>query len=260
MKVFAGGSKTINNIVDLPNRRVLDVATYYGDEILVGDCDGADAAIQRYLAKDDYPFVTVYVSGDKVRNNIGDWPVKHVVFDPTFTGYDFRRQKDIQMALDCDGAVMAWDGKSKGTRQNIIDVLALDKSVENMLWKSELDEWYCLDGSVDGELIFGKGDLPEKINIWLDDMRPAPDGYYHCRSVNEVKLYIETAEKCDIDISVIDCDHDLGISARLGGDGIKLLDWLAERGTFYPVELHTMNAVGYSNMRRMIERYWKQRE
>ena len=29
-----------------------------------------------------------------------------------------------------------------------------------------------------------------------------------------------------------------------GGDAIKLLDYLAERETFYPVEIHTANPVG----------------
>ena len=45
--------------------------------------------------------------------------------------------------------------------------------------------------------------------------------------------------------------------AQLGGDGIKLLDWLAERETYYPIALHTMNPVGRENMQRLINRCWK---
>ena len=56
----------------------------------------------------------------------------------------------------------------------------------------------------------------------------------------------------------IDCDHDLGEYARDGGDGIKLLDWLAEHGLFYKIYLHTMNPVGRENMERLIRRYWKE--
>ena len=55
---------------------------------------------------------------------------------------------------------------------------------------------------------------------------------------------------------MIDCDHDLGDYYPDGGDGIKLIDWLAERGTYYPIRLHTMNPVGRENMRRTIDRYW----
>lgn len=42
-----------------------------------------------------------------------------------------------------------------------------------------------------------------------------------------------------------------------GGDGIKLLDYLAETEQYYPVKLHTMNPVGRENMQRLINRYWE---
>lgn|GEM_PF-318258 len=95
------------------------------------------------------------------------------------------------------------------------------------------------------------------IRIWLDDVRDAPEGYHGCHSVNKAK---ELIEKCEFDhskIEVIDCDHDLGDYSEDGGDGIKLLEWLAERGTFYPIELHTMNPVGRENMQQILDRYWK---
>ena len=60
-----------------------------------------------------------------------------------------------------------------------------------------------------------------------------------------------------IHIEIIDCDDELGLYSRLGVDGINLLDWLAERGTFYPLSLHTVNPFGYRDMQKMIERYWK---
>ena len=60
-------------------------------------------------------------------------------------------------------------------------------------------------------------------------------------------------------IELIDCDHDLGDYAKDGGDGIRLIDWLAERGSFYRIELHTMNPVGRENMQREIDRYWPAR-
>ena len=261
MKLFAGGSKSIDDIKPLPNRRVLDDAIYHGERILVGDCPGADAAIQKYLAEREYCNVTVYASGKEARNNIGGWDVELVEYDPELTGYDFYRQKDIQMELDCDCAVMAWDGRSRGTRQNIIELMALGKRVDNMAWKDQSEEWYYLDGTVD-ELFLMDYDYysnpPAKpVSLWLDDSRPAPEGYIRCRSVLETELYIACAEENGSEIVVIDCDHDLGIYSRLGGDGIKLLDWLAERGTLYPVALHTMNPVGRDNMQRIIDKYWK---
>ena len=82
------------------------------------------------------------------------------------------------------------------------------------------------------------------MKIWLDDLRPAPWGYESARSVN------------GIEIEVLDLDHDLGDFANQGGDAIKLLDWLVERETFYPVEIHTANPVGRANMESVLARYW----
>ena len=50
--------------------------------------------------------------------------------------------------------------------------------------------------------------------------------------------------------------NDVGDYADQGGDAIRLLDWLAERETFYPVEIHTANPVGRANMERILARYW----
>lgn len=95
------------------------------------------------------------------------------------------------------------------------------------------------------------------MKIWLDDLRPAPEGYVVTKSVNEAISVVTGAEEKNIKIELLDIDHDLGDYAVDGGDAIKLLDWLAERETFYPIKIHTANPVGRANMERMIERYWR---
>ena len=94
------------------------------------------------------------------------------------------------------------------------------------------------------------------MKIWLDDLRSSPKGYEMAKSVNEAIRLIEKAEKEGTEIEIIDLDHDLGDYFTDGGDAIKLLDWLVERGTLYPVSTHTANPVGRANMERMIKRYW----
>ena len=94
------------------------------------------------------------------------------------------------------------------------------------------------------------------MKLWLDDLRPVPYGYEGAKSVNEAKKLIQEAEHNGIEIEALDLDHDLGDYADQGGDAIRLLDWLAERGTFYPVEIHTANPVGRANMERVLARYW----
>ena len=94
------------------------------------------------------------------------------------------------------------------------------------------------------------------MKLWLDDLRPVPYGYEGAKSVNEAKKLIQEAEHNGIEIEALDLDHDLGDYADQGGDAIRLLDWLAERGPFYPVEIHTANPVGRANMERILARYW----
>ena len=65
-----------------------------------------------------------------------------------------------------------------------------------------------------------------EMKIWLDDLRPSPQGYETAKSVNEAIRLIETAEKEENEIEIIDLDHDLGDYYSDGGDAIKLLDWL----------------------------------
>ena len=94
------------------------------------------------------------------------------------------------------------------------------------------------------------------MKIWLDDLRPVPSGYVGARSVNEAISLIKEAEEKGIEIELLDLDHDLGDFYSDGGDAIKILDWLVERETFYPVTIHTAHPVGRANMVRMIERFW----
>ena len=100
------------------------------------------------------------------------------------------------------------------------------------------------------------------MKLWIDDVRPAPEGYIWCKSVDQAK---DSIEWCDFmgckyiyddyhGIELIDIDHDAGQYANEGGDYIKLLDWLEETGRNYPIRIHSMNPVGRENMRRIIER------
>ena len=113
------------------------------------------------------------------------------------------------------------------------------------------------------------------MKIWIDDVRPAPNGYVWSNSVNDaintIKLReariknilqrytpSETRMK-DLSIQVIDIDHDAGDYTCYGGDYIKLLDWLEETGRNYPIRIHSQNPVGVQNMRAIIQRNgWKE--
>ena len=96
------------------------------------------------------------------------------------------------------------------------------------------------------------------MKIWLDDIRPAPNGYVHCKSVNQAKKYILSycPQVTNQDI-FLDLDHDLGDYYKDGGDAVKLLDWLEEQNLVnarYFFHLHTANPVGAENMRLIIQK------
>ena len=103
------------------------------------------------------------------------------------------------------------------------------------------------------------------MKLWIDDLRPAPEGYRWILRTNNAIDFITTIETLyrngDIkeSIELIDLDHDAGQYACCGGDYIKLLDWLEETGRNYPIRIHSANPVGVQNMRRIIERNgWKE--
>ena len=94
-----------------------------------------------------------------------------------------------------------------------------------------------------------------KLKIWVDDVRPAPNNYYWCKTVNSVKHLLCDAHIINCyDIVVIDLDQDAGYYAKEGGDYIKILDWLEETGRRYPIHIHSMNPVGVANMRTIIQK------
>ncbi len=91
--------------------------------VVVGDADGADTSIQNALADRGVTSVTVYCSGSRPRNNVGDWPVHQVETSHEPGSRAFFTAKDIEMAEAADYGLMMWDAKSTGTLSNVIELL-----------------------------------------------------------------------------------------------------------------------------------------
>lgn len=111
------------------------------------------------------------------------------------------------------------------------------------------------------------------MKIWVDDIRPAPQGYLWAKSVNEAIDYIRKySDYLDFNmnrvqaVELIDLDHDAGDYACYGGDYINILKWMEKEqkyGNIYmrsiPIHIHSMNPVGVQNMRAIIQRNgWKE--
>ncbi|HWE50936.1 MAG TPA: hypothetical protein VG273_14175 [Bryobacteraceae bacterium] len=94
--------------------------------VLVGDASGADKAVQQYLADRGYPHVIVFCM-EKCRNNVGQWPARSIEPPPGSTGFSYFSAKDLVMAQEAGCGLMLWDGKSKGTLQNMLKLVGAEK-------------------------------------------------------------------------------------------------------------------------------------
>ena len=128
MKIFIGGTRSIKHLDNLIQERLQTIYQKNFD-VLVGDCYGVDSLVQDYYKKINYEKVHVYASAGKARNNVGGWPITDVEVSAGSHGFGFYSQKDIKMANDADYGFMIWDGKSKGTYNNIVNLVNQDKAV-----------------------------------------------------------------------------------------------------------------------------------
>ena len=127
-KVFIAGSRQLSRLNADVKRRI-DVMIEKGFTILVGDANGADKAVQRYLAERGYRNVVVHCMARNCRNNVGAWPAREVVAPPGARGFAYYSTKDQAMVDDAGYGLMLWDGESKGTLNSVINMLRQDKPV-----------------------------------------------------------------------------------------------------------------------------------
>lgn len=119
----------------------------------------------------------------------------------------------------------------------------------------------------------------EPIDLWLDDMRPAPPGWLHIKTVDAAKELLRSGR-----VRRASLDHDLGAcdSCLKGmcaeewlekhqyksmpncehfGTGYQLVCWMEEFG-IWPKErptVHSANPVGRAKMEVAIRREWEKR-
>lgn len=126
--VFVGGSRHVSRLPSLVVERLNNI-TSSGAHVIVGDANGADKAVQKFLIDNAYQEVTVFCSGHICRNNLGDWQTRNIDAPKTAKGFSFYAVKDREMAREADFGLMIWDGKSIGTILNIFRLLQAGKKV-----------------------------------------------------------------------------------------------------------------------------------
>jgi hypothetical protein len=126
-KVFIGGSRKISRLNADVNRRI-DRICDSELQVIVGDANGADKAVQGYLKSKNYNLVEVFCAGNACRNNVGRWPTRTIMAGD-LKGFDFYAAKDRVMAEEATYGFMIWDGESVGTLMNVVRLIRGKKSV-----------------------------------------------------------------------------------------------------------------------------------
>jgi NAD+-processing family protein with receiver domain len=97
------------------------------------------------------------------------------------------------------------------------------------------------------------------MKIWLDDIRPAPDGWTWMKNATRVMTLIESAAwnvgRSGSDITHISLDHDLGENVETGYDVMAFIEEMVVLHDYkLPViTIHSANPVGRANIQRVID-------
>ena len=155
MKIFIGGSRAVSRLNEVIRDR-LDDFIRRGDSILIGDANGADKAVQQHFADRHYPNVEVFCMGDRPRNNVGSWLVRNVAAPGSRRDFSYYAAKDAVMAQEAGCGVMFWDGKSKGTLQNVLNLMAVGK--KTLVYFTPSTEFHILRNDQDLQALLARCD------------------------------------------------------------------------------------------------------
>lgn len=126
-KVFIGGSRRLSRLNQTVKRRI-DNIIQKDLIVIVGDANGVDKAVQRHLHARHFSNVVVFCMEGGCRNNIGAWPTRTIAAsDPRRRDFAYYSTKDRAMVGEADYGLMLWDGKSRGTLTNIVDLVRQGK-------------------------------------------------------------------------------------------------------------------------------------
>jgi len=160
--VFLSGSRKISRINDKIRNRLRKIVDNRFPVVL-GDANGADKALQNYLAELQYQNVTVYCSGRNYRNNIGEWEVHHISVDPSLKGRKFYMAKDRKMAEIADFGFVLWDGKSSGSIANVVELLKRNK--KSLIYFSPEKQFYSVSNIDELRQLLDRCDIEARKDI-----------------------------------------------------------------------------------------------
>ncbi len=154
--VFLSGSRRLNRTNESIQEWIKNIVDQ-GYQIVVGDANGADKALQKVLAEIHYSKVVVYCSGQKCRNNIGHWETRQITVDTHLKGREFYTQKDKAMAVEADYGFVLWDGKSAGSISNVFELLKRNKKA--VVYFAPEKRFFTVSSLNDANMLLEKCDI-----------------------------------------------------------------------------------------------------
>lgn len=148
MNVFIAGPRALKTLHKSVKERLSNILEN-NFTIFVGDANGIDKQIQQFCFDNNYKFVKVFASNGKARNNIGEWEVENVIVSSKLKGFDFYAAKDLEMARAADYGFMIWNGKSKGTLNNMVNLVKLNK--KSLVYLTTTKKFYVINNNNDIE-------------------------------------------------------------------------------------------------------------
>lgn len=117
IKVFISGSIKTKTLHSTHKKRLKNIVAN-GFDIIIGDANGADFAVQKTLYSLRYENVVIYHTSDKPRNNVGGWETRPIQPTKKLKGALLHQEKDKAMVSIADYALVIWDGESIGSIVN----------------------------------------------------------------------------------------------------------------------------------------------
>lgn len=164
MKVFIGGPIKITTL----KKRVkdmLDSLMQKQYQVLIGDANGVDKAVQQYLASKNYRNVEVFCV-NKHRNNLGNWDTNIVEVDLKTKNKKYFTIKDKKMSEEADVGFMIWNKLSEGTLNNMVNMLVQKKNV--CLFLHHENQVVILNNIDDLEKLINQANSPELTTLFTN--------------------------------------------------------------------------------------------
>ena len=128
-KVFISGSMSIKKLDELV-RNSLEKIIALNLQVLVGDAYGVDKLVQEYFYNQNYYNVTIYTIFDIPRNLVSNKFLIKKINTNGLKGRKAQEKKDETMTFESNYSFVIWDGKSKGSFNNILRAFENNKKLK----------------------------------------------------------------------------------------------------------------------------------